>query len=466
MGHRLKELFASLLNVAPRERLKLLLLTISYFCIIAGYTIAKELKDSVFTTVVGKEYIPWARIIAMVALIPAILFYSFLVDKLRRYQLLCFYTIFFGVVSLVFAWLLGDPVIGISNTDSSPYRFFGWLFYFFIEGYTPFVVSVFWAFSNSITDQEAAKKNYGLMVSGSKLGGMFSAAASLVFLNWYGPKSVANFSDTVTHQLLLVASAVIIFIVPLLIIILMRKVPGQYLHGYEAVYKLEKAREKAGEAKTGIFSGLAMMFKYPYVLGMFSMVFFYEVINTVLSYQRVLIAKANAITVTEMTIFLYKIVFLVHLIGFFISLFGTRALLEKLGEKRCLILIPLFNACLLIYLLISYTQYAFITVSVLIKSVNYALGYPLRENLYIPTLKEVKFKSKSWIDTFGSKFAKGSGSLFNWIAGRLVVSLFFPIHLAFFAVITGIWGIAAWLLGNRFERAVSNNEVIGVDYDK
>ncbi len=46
----------------------------------------------------------------------------------------------------------------------------------------------------------------------------------------------------------------------------------------------------------------------------------------------------------------------------------------------------------------------------LMKSINYAFSQPVKEALYIPTLKEIKFKSKSWIDAFGSKLAKGSGS--------------------------------------------------------
>ena len=118
---------------------------------------------------------------------PAILFYSFLVDRLRRYQLLYVYSIFYGIVGFVFALLLKSSGHWLTNTDSSPHRIFGWLFYFFVEGYSPFMVSVFWAFANSVTDPEEAKKNYGLMVSGSKLGGMVSAGFAWVILSHSNP---------------------------------------------------------------------------------------------------------------------------------------------------------------------------------------------------------------------------------------------------------------------------------------
>ena len=109
-------------------------------------------------SIVGKEYVPLPRMMAMFMLIPAILFYSFLVDKIKRYQLLYVYSILYGIVGLFCVYLVGHPTIGLPNTEASPYRLFGWLFYFFIEGFSPFVVSVFWAFANSVYDPEGAKK--------------------------------------------------------------------------------------------------------------------------------------------------------------------------------------------------------------------------------------------------------------------------------------------------------------------
>ena len=97
------------------------------------------------------------------------------------------------------------------------------------------------------------------------------------------------------------------------------------------------------------------------------------------------------------------------------------------------------------------------------KAVNYAFSWPVREGLYIPTVKEIKFKSKSWIDAFGSKFAKSSGASFNLFAESLGTAMFIPAHAAFFICVIGLWTLTAWLLGSRFEKAVKNNEVIGLD---
>jgi AAA family ATP:ADP antiporter len=456
-----KKIFNSFYDIERQERLKVFLLTVAFFLIIGAYTVAKELKDSVFMHIVGKSYVPIAKWTFMIVLVPAIFLYSKMVDKMRRFVLLSVLCLIFGGLGIIFSYLLGHPTIGLSNTNTSPDRLFGWIFYFFIEGFSPFVVSVFWAFANSVNSPESAKKNYGIMVSGSKAGGVVTAG-----LAWWmlGKTDVwgHEISDVAKHQLIMGVSALFLLLVPFVIYYMMKKVPGQYLHGYEAAYQLEKQKSKEGKGETGMFSGIVMFLKYPYVLGIFSMVFFYEVINTVLSYLRLEVAQANSSTLSGVSGFLLEMSFLYHLAGVLIAMFGTSTLLKKLGERVCLILIPVIFGGLLLYMMASNASpFALMITFVVLKAVNYAFSWPVRESLYIPTVKEIKFKSKSWIDAFGSKFAKSAGQGFNVLVERMGPALFMPMHSFFFALIISTWFIAAVLLGRRFDKAVANNEVIG-----
>lgn len=459
-----KSFFSSLFSVEPQERLKLLFLSLCYFCIIFGYTITQNLRETVFVEIVGKEYQPFAKIIGMFALLLPLFLYSKMVDKLRRYQLLCSVSIFYGLTALLFAYFLSDPAIGMINTNKSAYRLFGWLFYFFIEGYVPFVVSVFWAFANSISDQEAAKKNYGLMVAGSKIGGILSSLLCLLVLSG-SSEHISRAQDVLNHQILLIASSIMSFLIPFLILLLMRKVPGRYLHGYEAVYKVEKERQKAGLSNTGIWSGLKMLINEPYVMGMFGILFFYELVNTVYSFQRICIAEEQSSSASGMSSFLYGTTFAIHSIGLIISLFGTRKIVETLGEKFSLMLIPTINFALLVYFMTSYTPFSFIVAYVVTKAVHLALSYPLKESLYIPTVKEIKFKSKSWIDSFGQKLARATAGTFNGTIARMSPAIFLPAHLVFMGLVGTAWIIVAFFLGKRYEKAIANNEVIGLDIE-
>jgi len=468
MSSKLKDACSKFLEAERSEWRKLILLSLTFFLVIAAYTLLRDLKNSIFIGLVGKEYIPKARMLVLVLLVPAILFYSKLVDRIRRYYLLIFYSLLYAIFCLIFAFFIYHPTIGIRNTDQSVWRLFGWIFYFVVEGFSPFVLSVFWAFSNSINTPDSAKKNYGFMVSGSKMGGMFTAGMAWALFSVGSLPFVGKISDAAKHSLILVVASILLFCVPVVILYLMRKVPGRYLHGYEAVYKEEKKRSKTGKSKTGIFAGLKMIIKYPYVLGIFSMIFFYEILNTVLSYLRLGVAKESTKSIAGLSGFLFKWVFIMQAVGLVISLFGTSALLRKFGTRNCLLLIPLSMGITVLCFILGAGTYPTIIMGAftLMKSVNYAFSSPVRESLYIPTLKEVKFKSKSWIDAFGSKLAKFNGSVFNDIATYMGPVLRMPLHSFFFAGIIGMWFISAFLLGKRFDKAVSENEVIGLDKDK
>jgi len=456
---QMRHIVGGLLNVEPQEKLKVFLLALAFFFVIIGYTVASDLKDAIFLNTVGRDWIPMAKISSMLVLVPAIFLYSIIVDRVRRYQLLTIYVIFYGLMSLVIAYFIGHETIGIVNTVTSPYRLFGWISYYFFEGYSPFVVGVFWAFANSVNSPDSAKRNYGLMVSGSKLGGILSAGGSWALFSWCAQKNSFAY-DVFAHQIVLVVSALAILVVPFVIYALIKKVPAQYLHGYEASYQVEKKREDAHKAKTGIFEGFIMLFRYPYVMGIFCMVYFYEIIATVLSYLKLGVAE-KYINMSAKSAFLFKVALIAHVVGLFIAFIGTRALLAALGTRICLLLIPLLSGTLLFYAMVNGDAQAILFAVIALKAVNYAFSHPVRESLYIPTVKDIKFKSKSWIDAFGSKFAKSSGSTANMVMSWAGPDLFLAVHSFFFAFIVALWFLTAFLLGRRFETAVNKNEVIG-----
>ena len=139
MGLRVANLFKSMFNVAPHERLKLLLLSITFFFVIASYTIIKELKDSIFVAVVGNGYIPYAKTLTMLVLVPAILFYSFLVDRLRRYHLVvCLCNLLRSFRPRVRSAFRPFNYWISKFRCQSKSNWFGWLFYFFVEGILAF----------------------------------------------------------------------------------------------------------------------------------------------------------------------------------------------------------------------------------------------------------------------------------------------------------------------------------------
>ncbi len=450
------------------ERLKFLLLTLAFAFIIGSYTIAKELKDAVFVNIVGKDFLPMAKLLVIFLLIPATLAYSRIVDLFRRYQVLAFYSLFYGIVLALFTVLLGHSTIGLYNTTSSSHRWFGWLFYFVLEGYSPFVVSVFWAYLNSVSSPSEAKNCYPIMVAGSKVGGIITAFFAWYLLDhakileWCGQVN----HDVVAHQLLMGIVSILLLFVPVILYALLKYVPGRYLHGYEAVYQMEKKQQKddtAQGAATSAFSGIKILFESPYILGIFGLVFFYETLNVVLNFQRIGILKDAATSMAGFTAAMFWQRLIMHSWGMVLSFFGLKYLMKHFDVRKCVMIVPVIVSILLICFLISdsptMVMYAFIGLG----TINYSLSVPLRETLYIPATKNMKFKAKAWIDSFGTKFSKGFGSLFAGIARFLPLgsSALMSIYVGFFSVLMLMWFVTAWLLGKKYEKAISNNEIIG-----
>lgn len=474
MSFKLKNVYKFLFNIESDERQKVLYLTLSFFLVIGAYTVVRELKDSIFTSIVagktgaGAKYQGWAKLLAMFVLIPSIFLHSRLVDIVRKHHLLYFYTILYGIGGLVFTYFLGHPTIGLANTTASPDRLFGWLFYFFIEGYSPFVVSVFWAFANSVTSPTSATNNYTLMIAGSKLGGIFTAFLAYFLLS--RPVQVNSISfDIINHQILLSVSSVILLLVPIVIFLFIKKVPKKSLHGYEAGYKLEKEVTKKHVPVSileSMVSGLFLLFKYPYVLGIFGMSFFFELINQAFKIENIVFGAKMSVNLSGMTSFLLVQALLVHIAGFFVVILGTRALLSALGEKKSLMMIPLVTGLSVLYFLWHKSPFAATVAFVITRSINYAFAVPLRESLYIPTIKDVQFKSKSWIDGFGIKFAKTCAANFNVLTSGLNETVKFLVQSGFFGITIVMWFLTAFALGTRFERAIAKNEVIGENGNK
>ncbi|MBI2344943.1 hypothetical protein HYV10_02620 [Candidatus Dependentiae bacterium] len=454
------------IDLDKQEKEKIFWLTIAFFCVIGSYTVLKEMKDVLFAQIVGAQYLYKVKFLSMFFLLPATLLYAKLVDYLSRFSLLVFYSLLYGLGGIAISYYLQDPVSGLANTVPSPDRTLGWVIYLFYEGVVPFVVSVFWSFANSITGPETAKKGYTILIAGSKIGGMVTAGfAYLLFM----PTSFLGslgWSSVFMHQFLLVSSSLLLAVSPAIIYVLLQTASKKSLHGYQASYEYEQKQEEEGTSETGMLSGLLMLFKHPYILGIFGMMFFYELVNVVLGIQRTVLLQSVAKDGASFTGEMFKQRFWMHFIGLVLSFFGTRVLIKRLGEHVCLILIPLLTGALLTYFMFVYNEHAIMFVFMALGMLNYAFASPLREALYIPTVRDIRFKSKAWIESFGQRFAKACGSgVIGTIQSVAIIGS--PIYLTmfsgFFAITVTLWTIVAYLLGKKYVSVIKKGQAIGAE---
>ncbi len=459
----LRKLYAqrkALWSIKKEYRLKVFLLSLTFLLMSACLVIWKPLKYSIFAKMVGPTYVPIAKLYSLTFLIPLILLYSKLVDWLRRHHLLYCFTIAHGIGGLILYYFLSHPVYGVANTQVSTSRYVGWAFYFFMESFDAFFSTTFWSFADSVNNPKDAKNYYGFFVSGSKIGGILSAGALYIILNLLSVSNQALFLPRafLFGSFMLFAAAISLYF-------LVKKVPENVMHGYEAVYQLEKhkPKEKMGfiESLKSAFDGLFIMVRNPYVLGIFSLVVFYEIIVAIFDYLVVLQANVSNPTIGSMTAFYALYYFIFNLIGLVISTLGTTPILRILGIRLSLFIFPCLCMVMLLITLLFPITWVLFWALIGLRAFNYALNHPTKEVLYIPTTKAIKFKAKTWTDAFGSRIAKSFGSIFNMsLKGMSHTFALFSSIIASLGL-TSCWLVIIYFLGKKLQTAIDNKQIIG-----
>lgn len=417
-----------------REELKKFgLLSIVFFFIIGTYWLMRSLKDAIFLKTVGRTYLPYAKMVSLIFIVLLVLFYGKLVDWFEKHKLVYLLSIAYGLTYFFIAFMAFHPSIGLSNTVTNKYRFFGWFTYCVIESAGTIITALFWSFVASVVDSKIAKKGYPIIVSGAQLGSVIGAFMAMR-ASWFG---IAN---------LIALAGISILIVPIIVKIFVS------LH-------LESPTTTADERKpTGPIEGLKLLFSRRYLMGILVLSTVYEIIGEIINFRMKFLADETYHSATQVAEFMGMFGVATNLLSFIFALIGTSFLIRRFGLTFCLVAYPLTIACVVSYTWAFHSLWVLLTGMMMLKGLSYALNNPCKEIMYIPTSRDMRFKAKSWIDGFGGRTAKGLGAS---------VAAFFPIvsQLALYGSlisfgIIGLWVPIALYVGRTNHALVQENKIL------
>lgn len=436
---------------ATENKKKLIFLSCSCFFISAAYSILRPLKISLFFHIVGREYYPISKFFLALLVIPYVAIYSNLVDKYKKQNLIYIIFSFYSILCLIFSYLLSHPVMGISNTTPSPYRILGWIFTVTMDLYPTFVMGTMWAFINSISTPEFAKKSYGPIYAVIKVGNILATIASF-FLTQYN-----IVSKEIAIPLLVFVGSVLTISSSLFVRNTIKKVDPKYLEGY----KVEKEPKK-NKSSVGILSGLKTIIKKPYVFGIFLLFYFYDVVFAIFEYQATMMLSMRVSNCAQdMSPILFLSAFLSQLTGLIMAAFAVPKILKKMKLRYSLMIMPITVVFIVAITTLKPNLITMIgTISVL-PAIHYGVNSPIRELLFIPTVKDIQFKSKAWIDSFGRTLSKSSGSTVNMLFHRSCMETFLLFNSIFSSVLVSLWIVTAYLTGKKYQKTIDQKEIIG-----
>lgn len=423
------------------DLLKVLWLSSTLFFVVGGYWLLRSLKDPIISVIDGVEYIPSAKIASLFVVFALVIVYNKLLDIFPKHHLFYMMGVGYGGLFAIMGLLLMHPTIGLNNTNADPYRLLGWVSYITIESFGSMVVQSYWALVNASVDVNFAKKNFGLVVAGAQIGSIL------------GP-SLATRADIIGIPMLYMIGAGIMF----LMVAAMKAHIDRFGVPEEKEKKVVKDGKKSGKEE-GIMEGFYLFWEHDYVKGIFVVSSVYMVQVTIVDYMMKVLAKDRyealypddpQAALRSFASFMGFFGQTTNLISFLFSLFGTGMIIHRYGLQVTLISFPALLLICAIVVYISPTIWVVFAVMMIMKGMSYALNNPTKEILYQQTSTSIKFKCKSWIDTFGQRSAKAAGSLVtNAFASSMV-------DLIAYGSIVGVVGSAflIWVshyMGKEFE---------------
>ncbi|MFA6065877.1 MAG: Npt1/Npt2 family nucleotide transporter [Candidatus Babeliaceae bacterium] len=430
-----------------REELKkFLLLAFIFFFTIGVYWLIRITKDSVFSIIIGATYIPFAKGLSLFVVVPLVMAYGFLVDKFPRHRVFYALCAIYGTLGILFAILLQNPTIGLPNIDASPWRLLGWLYYVYVESFGSIMVALFWAFTADTTTPESAKRGYGLIAMGGQVGGIV------------GPLIVERQAENLGQAVVIGIGSAAIFMIAAMVYYYMKVVSHDQLRGYHGKETAEQ--KKATKEKVGFTEGLGLILSQPYLLGIFAVISIYEVIVTIFDFHFKVLAASQGMSGDALASYLGNYGVWTNGVALICLLLGVSNIGRKLGLTVALTLLPIIIAGATIALNLNLNLEVACWIMIVSKALNYALNQPAKEQLYIPTTKDAKYKAKGWIEMFGSRSSKAGGSAINAVKKLMSVNSFIMFSAIASLGLCGIWFLIALYLGRTHKKAVDSNTVV------
>ncbi|OGN62389.1 MAG: hypothetical protein A3F09_00835 [Chlamydiae bacterium RIFCSPHIGHO2_12_FULL_49_11] len=444
----------------PEEFKKFLKLGAIFACIIGSYWTLRPLKDVIFIQFVGKLYIPYAKTVSVLALFPIVMLYTKLLNYRTKERMIVILASFYAVLILLFASLIyciQDSVVEIAASSvfaGYVINVIGFAWYLFVESYGSLVIALFWAFATGITDPQSGRKGFSLVVALGQGGGV-------IFPYTVGslPSRLGFSTDTLS---LCVLSMLVFMIIPLIRFFL-SSTPDRLMQPFTEEGEVDNINKE----KPGFLEGLRLVIKNPYLLGIFSVNFIYEIIITIFDFN-FKVAASTEYTGVELSKYLSLYGSSVSLVSFLCLMFGIGGIMRILGVGFALVLMPIIVGFALTGFLTFDSLNFLFCLMVGSKAINYALNGPALKQLYIPTSSDVRSKAQAWIEAFGSRSSKQAGSVFNMFLAPFQ-SLFGPAtgRLAYLALsgvvcfpLLVVWLFIAVFLGKAFKKAVREKVAI------
>lgn len=361
--------FSSIINVAPHERLALVLAFATFFCVLASYFTVRPLREAMGAGLPKGwlEALFTAVFVTMVALVPV---YGWVVTALKRRHVLPAVYSFFIANLIAFSVLLGlDP-------RSVP----PWLasaFFIWVSVYNLFIVSLFWSLMADRFSSEEGKRLFGVISAGGTLGAFVAPALVSYLLQLIDTRHL----PLVSAGWLAMALGMAHFV------------------AREGSGRDSPEDSKPAPSLAAILDGATHVLRSPYLGQIAIWILLANLVSTYFYLEQSRLVSETIDGQADKVRFFAWRDQLVAIATIAIQLVGTAAILGRFGLVAGLLALPVTCALGLAWFWVSPTLTVVAAIMTVERIVTFGLSTPATKVLYTVVTPDEKYKAQNFVDT-------------------------------------------------------------------
>ncbi|MBX3464381.1 MAG: hypothetical protein KF830_14525 [Planctomycetes bacterium] len=425
MKHHLLRLLR-LHDATPGERSAAIWTAAFFFCVLCAYYLLRPLREEIGTAF-GKEHllVLFVQTFALITVLNPI--YMLLANRLPTSRflpaVLHAFALSFVVLAVVSLWL--PPLHPGPFAWTDPERLVAAFFYSWVTAFVVCGVALVWVHAVDYFTTQQGKRLFGFVAVGGTLGAIVASALALVS------------AELARGWVMLVAAAV------LELGVLCHR--GSLRACLAMVGGGERHRQRVASA--GVFEGLRLLVRSPYLLGIAAFVLLAAVAATAFYYALNDLAAAQIGSPADRRALFSAINLGQNVLALGIQVWVTRSALLRLGLAVVLCVMPAVTLLGLSLAAVLPAVAVMAAFEVARRTLQFAFDKPARDVLFTPLGIEAKYKSKAFVDTAVLRLGDLLGAAANDLLLRLQVGAA--------AVAAGVlpfvvvWGGLGFWLGRR-----------------
>jgi AAA family ATP:ADP antiporter len=353
------------------------LLFVNFFLIITALYQLKPASRSLFIDVLGAERLPYVWIITALAMVAFITAYHRMVARYSRIHVVLGTTLVVSSLLVIFRILFNYPgkVIPIS-------------FYVFVDIQSVVLVEQFWSLTDAVYTTREGKSWYGFVGTGGLVGGVTGGGISALLI---------RYTPLQTPDLLLTAAATVGLISAL-----------TWLMGRIGLYcEVDNAVNIAPDGQ----GSWRVLGRNRYLLLIAAVLLLAQLVSPLIDYQFLNAVQSAYPGREARTEFLSLFFSVLGLISIGINLVITPLIHRVFGAIVGLLVQPLLISLFSWCFLFQSTLFFGAAGKISDRGLSYSINRASKELLYVPIDPLIIYQAKAWIDMFGYRLFKVSGSL-------------------------------------------------------